>query len=86
MYSTLARMKPFGIKLFSTDNWEAYSRHIPAEKHVIVAKYVEYIAKSHDFNCKIMLTNYILIINTQPPPTRTAIGNIQSNNLKELFA
>ncbi|WP_420882944.1 IS1 family transposase [Zooshikella ganghwensis] len=40
-------LKPFGIKLFCTDDWGAYSRHIPEENHVVGKRNTQKIERKH---------------------------------------
>ncbi len=40
-------LEPFGIRQFYTDDWGAYGRHLPPEKHVIGKRNTQKIERKH---------------------------------------
>lgn len=40
-------LRPFGIKKFYTDNWEAYRRHLNPEEHEVGKKNTQKIERKH---------------------------------------
>ena len=40
-------LEPFGIKKYCTDDWGAYERHLPEEKHEIGKKKTQQIERKH---------------------------------------
>ncbi len=40
-------LEPFGIRRFYTDDWGAYGRHLPCEKHVIGKRNTQKIERKH---------------------------------------
>ena len=43
----LASLSVFKIRLYCTDDWGAYSRHLPAEKHLITKRYTQSIERQN---------------------------------------
>lgn len=42
-----ALLAPFGVTRFYTDDWGAYERHLPAEKHVVGKQNTQKIERKH---------------------------------------
>ncbi len=42
-----ALLEPFGITRFYTDDWGAYGRHLPSDKHVIGKRNTQKIERKH---------------------------------------
>ena len=42
-----ALLEPFGVTRFYTDDWGAYERHLPAEKHVVGKQNTQKIERKH---------------------------------------
>lgn len=43
----LALWSVFKIRLYCTDGWEGYQRHLPAEKHLITKRYTQSIERQN---------------------------------------
>ncbi len=42
-----ARLEPFGITRFYTDDWDAYGRHLSSEEHIIGKRNTQKIDRKH---------------------------------------
>jgi len=47
LLSLKALLEPFGITRFYTDDWGAYERHLPSEKHIIGKQHTQKIERKH---------------------------------------
>ena len=47
LVSLKALLEPFGITRFYTDDWGAYERHLPPEKHIIGKQNTQKIERKH---------------------------------------
>lgn len=43
----LALLSVFKIRLYCTDGWEGYQRHLPADKHLITKRYTQSIERQN---------------------------------------
>jgi insertion element IS1 protein InsB len=42
-----ARLAPFGITRYDSDQWAAYQRHLPPEQHTVGKRYLPKIERNH---------------------------------------